>query len=457
MEMSYTHMLEVWHLDNKTDSNKLKCYTDKEDKVKKLVFAVAAYNLAEVGRMVEIAKEARLVFEVEFLTYGGVFEEIIKSEGFKIRRLQPEITPEKLEELKRYLNGDAINTLAYFSKEEIELRVASEIEYLSEYRPDAVVTGWNLTTGISARYLGIHFVNVLHSTSVREYYLAGLQSYPDYMDNWFINLLLPPAKRTAIFNKRVLNAGFPVKRYNDVLKKYGLPSYKSFIDYIEGDTTLLADIPEWVSLSNWRPSLRHIGPLPAQLNVPVPEVLNHLDKSKPVVYFAMGSSGKKELVKEILEGFEGKPYTVIAPVKKLVEDLNIQVPSNVVVTGFIPAHKVNPLADVSVLHGGQNTVMNACLSGTPFVGVGMHVEQQANIDACVRKGFAIRLSKKSVTSQQVLEAIDQLVTDKEAKNKILEFKDALDKWNGPQNAVKVLQEVLHVEQINQKHVDKKDT
>ena len=44
-------------------------------------------------------------------------------------------------------------------------------------------------------------------------------------------------------------------------------------------------------------------------------------------------------------------------------------------------------------YGGQNTVMNACLAGTPIVGIGMHPEQQANLDACVRKGFAIRLSK----------------------------------------------------------------
>jgi UDP:flavonoid glycosyltransferase YjiC (YdhE family) len=96
------------------------------------------------------------------------------------------------------------------------------------------------------------------------------------------------------------------------------------------------------------------------------------------------------------------------------------------------------MADISVIHGGQNTVMNACLSGTPIVGVGMHAEQQANLDACVRKGFAIRLNKKRVTAEKVLKSIDKLLKDKTAKEKVIEFQSQLMKWDGPKNAAKFL-------------------
>ena len=98
------------------------------------------------------------------------------------------------------------------------------------------------------------------------------------------------------------------------------------------------------------------------------------------------------------------------------------------------------MAEVSVIHGGQNTVMNACLSGTPIVGIGMHPEQQANLDACVRKGFAIRLSKKRASASQVLAAIEQLLSDTSAKTAVKTFKDQLAKWNGPENAVRFLKE-----------------
>jgi len=117
---------------------------------------------------------------------------------------------------------------------------------------------------------------------------------------------------------------------------------------------------------------------------------------------------------------------------------HIEIPSNVMVTGFLPAHNVNPMADISVIHGGQNTVMNACLSGTPIVGVGMHPEQQANLDACVRKGFAIRLSKKRVTAAAVHNAIGTLLHDARAKEGVKKFQHELVKWDGPANAAKFL-------------------
>jgi UDP:flavonoid glycosyltransferase YjiC (YdhE family) len=96
------------------------------------------------------------------------------------------------------------------------------------------------------------------------------------------------------------------------------------------------------------------------------------------------------------------------------------------------------MADISVIHGGQNTVMQACLAGTPIVGIGMHPEQQANLDACVRKGFAIRLNKKRVTAPDVHEAIDKLLNDSNAKAAVLKFKSQLEQWNGPENAAKFL-------------------
>ena len=84
--------------------------------------------------------------------------------------------------------------------------------------------------------------------------------------------------------------------------------------------------------------------------------------------------------------------------------------------------------------------MNACLSGTPIIGVGMHPEQQANLDACVRKGFAIRLNKKRVSASSVHDAIEKLFQDASAKEKVKEFQHELLKWDGPSNAAKFLYE-----------------
>jgi hypothetical protein len=410
--------------------------------MKTLVFAVAGYNLAETGRMIEIAREARKYFNIVFASYGGSFEFLIEEEGFELDKMSPRLTPERLARLRVILSGETLNTVGYLTADELRIRVPNEIEYFKTVKPVAVLTGWCLSVAISTRAVGIPFVNVLHSTTVREYYEAGLQSWPDRSNFGLFRWLFrnDEERMNRWISNLVLKLSIPVKAYNAVGPIYGVPKFKNFIDLIEGNHTLLADIPEWVGFRKVRPNLHYVGPLPARISQPIPDEITAMPRDKPIVYFAMGSSGKPALVAEILEGFRHKPYRVIAPIRSHLEQMTVDVPDNVVATGFLPAHKVNPMAELSVIHGGQNTVMNACLSGTPIVGIGMHPEQQANLDACVRKGFAIRLSKKRASASQVLAAIEQLLSDTSAKTAVKTFKDQLAKWNGPENAVRFLKE-----------------
>lgn len=410
--------------------------------MKTIVFAVAGYNLAETGRMIEIARAAQKQFRVHFASYGGQFEKLIEEEGFPLTKLEPRLTREQLDRLRRVLSGETPNTLGYLTRRDLAARVPREMAFFEAEQPAAVLTGWCLSVTISARAAGIPFVNVLHSTSVREYYEAGLQTWPDRTNfpvfRW---LFRNDEERMNRFTSRlVLKLATAIKPYNRVGPEYGLPRFENAIDLLEGDHTLLADIPEWVGLPGVRPTLHYVGPLPARLDRPVPQDVACMPRDRPIVYFAMGSSGKPALIAEILQGFRDKPYRVIAPVGEHMGENGLDVPDNVIVTGFLPAHKVNPMADISVIHGGQNTVMNACLSGTPIVGIGMHPEQQANLDACVRKGFAIRLSKRRVTAPDVLAAIDTLLRDETARTEVERFRKQLAGWNGPENAARFLSE-----------------
>jgi UDP:flavonoid glycosyltransferase YjiC (YdhE family) len=408
--------------------------------MKTLIFAVAGYNLAEIGRMLEIAKSCKDKFHIIFISYGGQYEHYIEDTGFELKKMEPRLTEEQLHHVRKALSGETLNTVGYFTAEEMEPRVEEEIKLFQEIKPACVLTGWCQSALISTRVAKIPFVNVLHSTSVTEYYKAGLQSWPDRNNFSFLRWFASEEKLNRWVSNLVLKMKLPAKPFNTLAKKYGLRQFNNFIEVLEGDHTLLADIPEWVGFSEIRSSLHYIGPLHFHLNIDVPEEINTMPKDKPIVYFAMGSSGKPRIIADIIEGFRGKPYNVIAPVKAHIKNLDITIPENVVVTGFIPAHKVNPLADISIIHGGQNTVMQACLSGTCIVGIGMHPEQQANLDACVRKGFAIRISKKKVTASAVLDAVDRLLNDDQAKQEVIKFKKQLKEWNGPENAAQFLYE-----------------
>ena len=410
--------------------------------MKTLIFAVAGYNLAETGRMLEIAKASKGKFEIIFISYGGQYEHFIEEAGFELRKMEPRLTQKKLDRLRVILSGETLNTVGYLTEKELLVRVPNEIQFFKEVKPAAVLTGWCLSITVSARAAKVPFVNVLHSTSIQEYYKAGLQTWPDRLDFAFLRRLFGKEKLQKRFNKRILHAKWILKPYNKIAKQYDLKEFNNFIELIEGDHTLLADIPEWVNLPEIRPNLHFIGPLPFKSDMDVPNEVAEMPRDKPIVYFAMGSSGKPKLIKEIIEGFKDKPYYVIAPVKAHIENMDVQIPPNVLVTGFLPAHKVNPMADISVIHGGQNTVMQAILSGTPIVGMGMHPEQEANLEACVRKGFAVRLNKWRDKSADVHYWIDKLLEDDEAKEEVKKFQKQLQKWDGPQNAAQFLYETF---------------
>ncbi len=234
--------------------------------MKTLIFAVAGYNLAETGRHIEIARACKSLFDVIFLSYGGKFENLIEQEGFFLKKMEPRLTEKKLERLRVVLSGETWNTVGYFNAKELEPRVENEIGYFEKTKPAAVLTGWCLSVAISARAANIPFVNVLHSTSIQEYYKAGLQTWPDRLDYSWLRKLVGKEKLDARINRRILQADFPVKPYNKIGKMYGIEKFNNFLELIEGDYTLLADIPAWVGLPEIRPNIRYIGPLPARIN-----------------------------------------------------------------------------------------------------------------------------------------------------------------------------------------------
>ncbi len=111
------------------------------DNKKTIVFSPAAYNLAETTRCIEIAKACKEVFNIQFISYGGDFEDLIEKEGFKVIRLEPQLTQKKIEHLYKVDQGEKLGS--FFSKEEIRQQVNNEIAIFKKTKPAAVVTGFN--------------------------------------------------------------------------------------------------------------------------------------------------------------------------------------------------------------------------------------------------------------------------------------------------------------------------
>ena len=396
---------------------------------KTVIFSPAVYNLAETTRALEIANAIRKDFKILFVSYGGEFEGYIQNEGYQVHHLEPTLTSEKIEHLYKVDQGQ---TLGYFfTTAEVRKQVSNEIELFKRINPAAVVTGFNFSNSISARAAGIPLVWVTQSTWMMDaMFKAGLGNYFDMLDipplNW-----LPDHTLTWLSWKSMGLTNLVFRPFNTVAREYGLKAFTGMESMWEGDYNLLAE-PEGFNKLQVPSTYHYIGPLIGRLDEPIPEEIQDLPHDSPRIYFAMGSSGQGKVIAEIVEGFAGRPYRVIAPVKNHLDGIDVRIPDNVIVTSWLPAHKVNPMCDISIIHGGIGTVMTACLAGTPVVGVSMMPEQEANIDCLVRLGFAARIRKNRLTPDDLCEAVDNLLQSEDAKRKALEFKALTESWDDPE-------------------------
>ena len=125
--------------------------------LKTFIFAVAGYNLAETGRMIQIAEAAKKYFNIIFISYGGQFEPLIEEENFELVKMEPRLTERKLARLKVVLSGETFNTVGYLSFEELLPRVENEMRLFKDFKPSAVLTGWCLSVTVSTRPRGNGF------------------------------------------------------------------------------------------------------------------------------------------------------------------------------------------------------------------------------------------------------------------------------------------------------------
>lgn len=406
-----------------------------------LVFAAETLNLAEVTRMLEIAKASAASFSCVFLSYDGAARNhaIIEAEGFAVRALAPQMNEQDVERFWAVDRGERIDDI--FTRETLTVRVRSELALYEELNPVAVITGFCLSVPISARAAKVPLVWISQTTWLPEY-ARRFAEWPDAFDSWFTRSIPRGVRGYLARRLPKVVLGRLVRPFNQVAKAHGVAPFAGH-DLLEGDHTLFAEPPELcpeVQIpERMGDRARYIGALPARLAQPIPETIVNMPRDLPIVYFAMGSSGLDHVVAKIIHGFAAQPYRVIAPVAQLLKRMQVQPPPNVFVTDWLPADKVNAWAAVSVIHGGIGTVMTACAAGTPIVGIpNGNPEQEYNLDCIVRKGFGVRFHKNRLDPQQLLAAIDHYLHDEDAKARARVFQREVLRMDGPAEAARFL-------------------
>ena len=280
-----------------------------------VLFAPETFNFAEVTRAIEVARRMPADVECVFAGFSPRNSEHIRAAGFDFHLLLPHLSDE---EGKLALAFDQGRTLRQpFTRKVLTQRVASERELIRRLRPSAVVIGVTPSQFISARAEGVPLVFVRPFA----YSLAHLQAARQVGATGFLprrtagECLLDNAASRLL---HTVGRRFPLPRpFYQVARDNGVALPHGVFTALTADLNLIAAarqlLPAWVSMPQGH---QVVGPVYAQLPGEVPEIVNELAAvPEPLVYFAVGSSGNRELVLQVLRGLGQAKCQVLAPVR----------------------------------------------------------------------------------------------------------------------------------------------
>lgn len=411
------------------------------------------YYLSEASRLVEIAKALRARGqELSFLSHGGPYEHVARDEGFDVVPVEPWMSPERARRYMKFNRGEGVRSMrdSFFTLEELKQHVPNETDAFESVRADAVLIGWNLPSYLSAKLAGIPIIVQQPGTFTAPFFdkkmgvfvpsLVGwLRHFP--MD-WFMNWLAP----------RMTFWTYP---FNQLASELGLPTYKSTLDLMAGDLTLVMDAPEILGISSEElaryrprhperfhrlPRYRYGGPCFAKLPGDVSEpVRRHFDTTRTKLYCAMGVSGSPDVLRSVVDIVADLDLQAVVLTTTILGDRVGQVSERVLTVPHAPAHLVNPLADIAITHGGAGTIQTAIHSGTPLVGIPAQMEQAGNISLVVRQGAGLMLSGLDLTQRKLAAALEKLVGDPTYRSRMAELKRLQDPVDG---AAKAAEEMI---------------
>jgi len=414
------------------------------------------FYLSEVSRLVEIGKVLRGMGQnVQFFSHGGPYESVARDQGFEVVPVEPTMSRERAEEYFAFNRGERGNPFrdSFFNYEELKEYVSREAASLREARADVVLIGWNLPSYLSVQLVEIPIVVQQPGAFTAPFFDRGMGVFvPSFIGwlrhlpmDWFINWFMP---QTRLW----------LRPFNRLASELGLPQYKSTLDMMAGDLTLVMDAPEILGISpdeleHYKPShpkffhrppnYRYAGPCFAKLPGEVPQsVREHFDTPRTKLYCAMGVSGSPEVLRSVIDIVGDLDIQTLVVTTTILGEEVWNSSKRVLVVPHVPAHLANPLADVAITHGGAGTIQTAIHSGTPLVGVPMQLEQAGNISLVERQGAGIMLSKLDLNRAQLTTALEKIVADDSYRQNMLRLKQIQDRVDGATNAARQIMSFL---------------
>ncbi len=416
--------------------------TSSHDLQLKILIMPFGGALAHTTRPLEIARELRGRGHLVSFAGEGKYLRIVESEGFEVIKL----VSLDGETVQRNAENGELND--YTTQTAID-HIKGEIALINEVKPDLVISDLRMTVSTAAELTGVKHVSILNSSWTN--YYEGDRIIPEHfkVGGWNLGRVAKPI--TQWMNRSRLTrplAQRPLrwiegqflregaKVLNEARESFNLPPFSNMFEAMEGDLNILADLPAYSPTSELPNHFKQVGPLTWSAQSPPPVWFNSLDRSRPIVYVTMGSSGNRKYVDAAIEEFRDSNFQLIITTGNLKPVDNA--PKNVFSVDFAPGDLMMEIADVVVCQGGNGTVYQAIRSGKPLVGIPVLPDQEIyNMLRVEQMGLGISLSDLGYRRGNIRKAAEKLLRQRDSlrfKKKMQELQAELEVYDGARRA-----------------------
>jgi MGT family glycosyltransferase len=373
----------------------------------------------EVGRALQRCFGHRVVFCCE-----GPYAHILRDAGFEVL---PAFTVDR--EITMKVAHSLLPPAFSWWKSICEQSVASDLEVMSAAKPDLVVGDFRWSLSTAARVARIPYVSVTNACWTDRF--AHVVEMPE--GHLMGKLLGQRLAQKAFPRFSLAMMRYGARGFSAVRKQHGLEPFDTLWKAIEGDITLLADLPEFMPVvADTPPTFRYTGPLLWDANIGLPPWFSKLRKGRPTIYFTMGSTGDTRFFQEAVRVFGNTGYQVLITTGGLAEI--VDPPPNVFVAKYAPGEALMAASDVVVSHGGNGTIYQALSCGVPIIGFPTIFDQEVNMRRVVALGAGVQMSNLTYDGTSLERVVRTVLGDPKYRERCRQLAARISRYDGRRRA-----------------------
>ncbi|MBN2002449.1 MAG: hypothetical protein JXA21_03755 [Anaerolineae bacterium] len=377
----------------------------------------SAIGLAHLTRLALIARElAQVGAEVAF-AFRDPKNDILKRLNFPVLPVADAVVADF-----------TANVYEAYDPPLIEQCIQDELAAIQKFQPDLVLGDFRLTAAISTQVAQVPYVSVVDGCMTNYFNPVSVMldktAYPTRF-KW--------ATSVTEFIQHVQKRSL-ARYFRQAARRHGVKRFSSLYDFLEGDLTLISDLPDFNPLLKLPDHFHYIGPLIWEGLDSQPYSLPPIDPNRALIYTTVGNTGQDKFIDLVSQALGGDDaYQVILTTGAYL-NLRLSPAKNIHVARFIPGSQILPQARAMIHCGGSGSTYQALMHGVPTIVIPFGPYQRINGWLAQKNHVGIPLSPVQLAPEQLREALTQLLNDDGIAANAHRFQESWKKDNGPKVA-----------------------